>query len=304
MVIASPSLRVSTLYDVLGLQPTADAAEIQSAWRRLARDYHPDRNVGDAQATERFQEVVAAYHALGHVERRRAYDLSAGIVPTVVGADGQAFPRRRGRIPDRAIVMDISYQMNVSGGTLRVTAPGIGRCESCAGRGRRSGAICVACSGLGRPSTNGNGAEPCRACGGKGHDLITCDRCGGGGYADPTRVHTVRIEPGILDGGSLRIANAGWPGDHGERGDLVVQLSLAAAPGMRREGTTVFSEARVRKSVAHLGGTATAPAPDGLHEFRIPPKTAEGARFDFPGLGLRSGPSAPRGNLVVTIQLA
>jgi len=66
----------------------------------------------------------------------------------------------------------------------------------------------------------------------------------------------------------------------------------------------VFSEARVRKSVAHLGGSATAPAPDGPHEFRVPPKTADGSRFDFPGLGLRSGPGAPRGNLVVTIQLA
>jgi molecular chaperone DnaJ len=313
MVIA-PSLRVSTHYDVLGLTPAADSAEIQAAWRRLARVYHPDRNVGDDGATERFQAVVAAYHTLGHVERRRAYDQATGILPGLVSgraAEG-ATPRRRGRIPDRAICMDVTYQMNVHGGVLRVSAPGVGRCPVCAGRGRVQGPLCATCNGLGHMApgsggsgaANGNGAATCRACQGSGHDVITCERCGGGGYDEPTRVHQVRVESGILDGGSLRIPNAGWPGDDGERGDLLVQLALADTAGMRREGTTVFSEARVRKSVAHLGGTATAPSPDGTHEFRVPPKTAEGTRFEFPGLGLRPGPDAPRGNLVVTITLA
>ena len=309
MVALSPSHRVTTYYDVLGLTPSAEDPEIRAAWRRLARVYHPDRNVGDDGATERFQAIVSAYHVLGHPERRRDYDRSAGIAPTVVAAGselGAATARRRSRIPDRAICMDVSYAMNVRGGVLRVTAPGVGRCEACAGRGRVSGPTCAACGGLGRAGAGRNGAAaaPCRACGGSGHDLVSCARCGGGGFAEPTRVHAVRIAPGILDGGSLRIPHAGWPGDDGERGDLLVQLSLEEAAGMRREGTTVSSEAHVRKSVAHLGGLASAPSPDGQHEFRIPARTADGARFNFPGLGLRSGPDAPRGNLVVTIHLA
>ena len=304
MVIAPPSLRVSTHYDVLGLSPDAEAPDIRDAWRRLARVYHPDRNVGDDGATERFQAIVGAYHVLGHPERRRAYDAATGIAPAAA-AHGEGRARRPGRIPDRAICLDVGYLMNVRGGTLRVTAPGVGRCDACHGRGRLDGPVCATCKGLGRAEAAArNGSPPCRACAGTGHDQVTCDRCGGGGFAQPTRVHPVRIQPGILDGGSLRIPNAGWPDENGERGDLLVQLALADGPGLRREGTTVFSEARVRKSVAHLGGVVTAPGPEGPHEFRIPPKTVDGTRFTFPGLGLHTAPDAPRGNLVVTVVLA
>jgi molecular chaperone DnaJ len=291
-----------SLYEVLGVPPDADATAIRRAWRRLARANHPDVNGGDEAATAQFQAAVTAYRILGHPERRIAYDRERGAERTA-GEHGTSAARLRRRIPDRATCLEIPYSMNVQGGVLRVTIPGVGRCGGCAGRGWREAPRCPACDGAVAPEGSA-GRPACGRCGGSARGVDTCERCGGAGFAVPTRVHELRLEPGVLDGASVRIPDAGWPSALGGRGDLVVRLTLADAPGMWCEGTDLCSEARVRRSVAHRGGLVTAPGAEGPHQFRIPPRTADGTRFDFGGLGLRSGAGGPRGSLRVTVRLA
>ena len=271
---------MQTHYELLGLSPRADAGAVKRAWRQLARIYHPDRVPDDPDAVARFQAVVEAYAVLSDPERRRDYDVTLGFVD-VVKSNGTASPPepapvngdgpRRGKIPDRAICMTVSWSLNIGGGILRVLAPGVGRCEACSGSGKAEGGA--------------------------------CDRCEGTGHEQPARVYPVRVDPGLLDGGTLRIPNAGWPGGDSARGDLVVQLALDDPPGLRREGVTVFSTARVSRSTAFMGGTATAPSPDGPYQFRVPPQTPPGTRFAFAGMGLRSGPATPRGDMIVAIEI-
>lgn len=271
---------MQTYYELLGLSPRADAGAVKRAWRQLARIYHPDRTPDDPDAVARFQAVVEAYTVLSDPERRRDYDVTLGFVDVAKANSTPASPEpasgngdepRRGKIPDRALVMTVPWTVNIGGGILRVLAPGVGRCEACAGSGRL--------------------AEG------------PCERCEGTGHEHPARIYPVRVDPGLLDGGTLRIPGAGWPSGNGARGDLVVQLALDDPPGMKREGVTVLSTARVTRSTAFMGGVATAPSPDGPYQFRIPPQTLSGTRFAFAGMGLRSGPAAPRGDLIVTVEI-
>lgn len=271
---------MQTYYELLGLSPRADADAVKRAWRQLARVYHPDRSLGDADAVARFQAVVEAYAVLGDPERRQDYDQSLGITSAPSArkrngaqrdAEAEAGEQRKGKIPDRAICMTVPWATNITGGVVRVLAPGVGRCEACDGSGRAAG--------------------------------DRCPQCDGTGHERPSRIYPVRVDPGLLDGGTIRIPNAGWPSESAGRGDLVVLLSLEDPAGLRREGATVFSTARVSRSTALVGGVATAPSPEGPYQFRVPPHTLDGTRFAFTGLGLRSSQSAPRGDMIVTIQI-
>lgn len=270
---------MQTYYELLGVSPRADAGAIKRAWRQLARVYHPDRCLGDADAVARFQAVVEAYAVLGDPARRQEYDASLGFAGSAASNGRRNAPAeeepaeggRRAKIPDRAICMTVPLATNVAGGIVRVLAPGVGRCPACEGAGRVEGAA--------------------------------CQRCDGSGHSHPARVYPVRVDPGLLDGATIRIPSAGWPSESAGRGDLVVQLALEEPPGLRREGTTVLSTARVSRSTAFTGGVATAPSPDGPYQFRVPPQTMDGTRFAFTGLGLRSSVSSPRGELIVTVQV-
>lgn len=265
-------MQQQTYYQILGVPECASSVAIRQAWRRLARVHHPDRHQGDADAVERFQAVVEAFRVLSDAERRAAYDASLGNARTAQPRDGErdtARARPRGRVPDRAIALGISYAHNIAGGILEVPIPPVGRCDDCGGTG----------------AVNGR----------------SCERCRGSGHAEPTRIHYVPVSAGLNDGAMLRIPSAGWPSDAG-RGDLVVTLRLEDPPGLRRSGATVQTRARVSRSLALKGGPAEATGPVGLFRFRLEPHTPMGARLRFPGMGLVPAPGAPRGDLEVVIE--
>jgi molecular chaperone DnaJ len=243
------------LYKVLGVGRNASDAEIKKAYRRLARQYHPDRNPGDSRAEERFKEISAAYDVLSDPEKRRAYDQGtgpfaaggAGFDPNAFGsfsdilsnlfgrgggpggpagggpaggrAGGRARPQR-GR--DLETEVSLSFREAVDGAQASLAIPTSTPCETCHGTGARPGTapiVCPVCQGRGVES-QGQGffsiTQPCSRCGGSGTVVESpCPTCGGSGARRTIKRLRVNIPAGVREGSRVRIAGKGEPGANG-----------------------------------------------------------------------------------------
>jgi molecular chaperone DnaJ len=240
------------LYKVLGVGKNASDAEIKKAYRKLARQYHPDRNPGDAQAEERFKEVSAAYDVLSDPDKRRAYDQGtgpfapggAGFDPSMFGSfsdilsnlfgragggpggpggtrgGGRAGPgprSQRGR--DLETEVSLSFQDAVDGAQVSLAVPTSTPCETCHGTGAKPGTkptVCPVCQGRGVES-QGQGpfsiTVPCSRCGGTGTVIESpCPTCGGSGARRTIKRLRVNVPAGVREGSRVRIAGKGEPG--------------------------------------------------------------------------------------------
>ena len=233
-------------YAVLGLSEDADAAAVRRAYRRLARDCHPDANPDDPRTAERFLTLAAAYAVLGHPARRAVYDgrrryakAVRAATPPPVASPPAAFapldPRvllpRRGK--DLAAILDIPDSLAAGGGRLTLDFGVGGDCPVCDGKGRLRQA-CWMCAGRGtiwQPLSGGLSAVGCPSCSGQGFVAATCPACAGSGRHDKPRRGVLVIAPDARDGDVIRVAGAGQPGvgDKGP-GDLLLTLRLFAAP--------------------------------------------------------------------------
>jgi molecular chaperone DnaJ len=326
-------------YAILGVPRNATEKEIKAAYRKLARQYHPDVNPGDKQAEEKFKEINEAYQVLSDPEKRAAYDR--------YGEQWQAYQRMReqygagfdsahwgtempfgfesfadfieqllhgGRATHmgfRAVPHDIEHTLEISldeaiRGTTRTIRLNMEEpCPRCHGTGESSERrqSCPACGGRGRRRFSLLGVEmPCDECGGTGRIGAPCSQCGGAGVVHRTRTLTVTVPPGVAEGQRLRLAGEGAPGSDGRRGDLYLRIKIAPDPRFERQGNDLYTEVEVDYLTAILGGEVDVPTPSGTVKMKIPPGTQSGTRFRLAGKGVPLA-GGQRGDLYARVRI-
>ncbi len=327
-------------YELLGVSRNASDDELKRAYRRLARELHPDANPGDASAEARFKEVTIAYETLRDPERRQRYDMygpeaargsGAGgadpfgfgvnlgdIFETFFGGQAGGFgpPGQRGstrRGSDAEIFLDLSLAEAAFGAEREVTVTLPVPCETCQGTGARPGTTpmtCTECRGAGqvqqvRQSFLGQmvTSTVCPRCHGLG-EIITspCADCRGEGRRTKERSLTVEVPAGVDDGATLRISGAGPAAVRGGvPGDLYVHLRVAPEPGLERSGTDLLCQVKVSFAQAALGTTVEVPSLEGALELDVPAGIQSGAVLRLAGKGVPRLRSKRRGDLLVSV---
>jgi molecular chaperone DnaJ len=328
-------------YKVLGVASDAPEKEITKAYRKLARQLHPDRNPGDPTAEERFKEVAAAYDVLGDAAKRAEYDevrrlgpVGAGFRPGPGGFGpgaggtfnfdagdlgdllGGLFGRgRRGptgpqRGDDLEAELHLSFEDAANGVTTTVHLTSDVPCQTCHGSGAKPGTMpkpCARCGGRGVLDDNQglfSFSQPCARCGGRGRVVEDpCPTCGGRGIERRPRQVKVRIPPGVGDNQTIRLKGRGGPGRNGgPPGDLFVRVRVAEHPLFGRRGDAVTLTVPVTFPEAALGADVTVPTLDGPVTVRIPPGTPSGKTLRVKGRGVPTAKG--RGDLLVTVEVA
>ena len=303
------------LYSVLGVEKKASPAEIKKAYRKLARQYHPDRNPGDKQAEERFKEISAAYDVLGDADKRKQYDRGGFFTGTGPGggAGGPNFdagsfsdilsnlfggggggggagrtggtrgPRaERGR--DLEAEVSISFEQSVDGAQIPLTVPTSQRCGTCHGTGAKPGTspkVCPRCQGRGIEA-QGQGlfsiSQPCSRCGGTGAIIEDpCPTCEGAGSVRTVKKYRVNIPAGVREGSRVRLAGKGEPGRNGgPAGDLYVITRVSESPVFKRKGDNVEVEVPLTIPEAIRGAEVEVPTLHGSKRLRVPAGTHHG----------------------------
>lgn len=324
-------------YKVLGVVPTASDKEITRAYRKLAKQHHPDANPG---SEERFKEISAAYDVLGDPEKRKEYDevRSHGPVGAGFGGPGGGAFRvedmgdlgdlfgglfgggraRTQRGPQRGADMEaqlhLSFEDAVGGVTTSVNVPQEARCSNCRGTGAAPGTsthTCPRCGGSG--SLNDNQglfslSTVCPDCVGRGTLFDTpCPVCHGSGTEQKVRTVKVRIPPGVEGGQRIRVKGRGAPGQGmAPPGDLYVVAHVSKHPVFGRSGRNLTVTAPITFPEAALGTTMTVPTLEGTVTLKVPPGTQSGRVLRVRGRGVpgasgRNG--AKPGDLLVKVEV-
>ena len=316
------------LYKILGVDKKASADEIKKAHRKLVRQYHPDRNPGDAKAEARFKEVQAAYDVLGDPEKRKQYDrgsfnpfaqgpgggfdpgsfsdilsdLFKGAAGAGRGRSGSTAGPRTERGRDLETEVSLTFDQAIEGAQVSLQVPMSATCATCRGTGAKPGTspkVCPRCQGRGVES-QGQGlfsiSQPCSQCQGSG-TLIEekCPTCNGSGATRTVKRYRVTIPAGVREGSRIRLAGKGEPGRNGGgAGDLYVITHVADSPIFRRKGDHVEVEVPLTIPEALQGAEIEVPTLRGRKKLRVPPGTKSGTVQRLRGEGppsLGKGPS-------------
>ncbi len=325
------------LYDVLSVGKDADQAAIKKAYKKLARENHPDRNPSE-RATERFKEVTAAYEVLGDETRRGHYDefgeasLQQGFDPDRARAFGgrggfggmggmdvgdlfsSLFGQGRGQATfygrahkgtNLRASLDLDLWTAIRGGKVPLSLRKPTSCAVCNGQGGTGRKPCGRCGGSGRVQASRWGLDAlvsCETCGGDGHVFATeCAVCAGTGRGMTTLKLTVNIPAGIEDNKVLRVRGKGGAGrDGGPPGDLHVEVQVQDHPRLSRDGDDLEIELPLTLGEAVGGAKVAVPTPWGEVRVTVPPGTANGARLRVRGHGVRRGET--RGDLYLVLR--
>ena len=324
-------------YKVLGVADKAPEKEITSAYRRLAKKYHPDANPG---SEDRFKEVSAAYDVLGDAAKRKEYDEvrrhgamsgpfagqggNGGFTSTFRVDDlgdllGGLFGRGRAtssrprpgpeRGTDLEATLNLSFADAVEGVITSVNVTSDASCTTCSGTGSAPGTSPVICSGCGgrgvREDNQGlfSFSQPCRECGGSGMKVETpCPTCAGSGLERRPRQVKVRVPAGIDDGKRIVLKGRGGAGHNGgPSGDVYVVVRVGSHELFGRKGKDITITVPVTFAEAALGATVKIPT---LHEpvtLRIPAGTRSGRTFRVRGRGI--GADGAAGDLLATVEV-
>lgn len=327
------------LYTVLGVPRDADTETIKRAYKRLAREHHPDANPGDHAAEERFKELNQAYAVLSDPVRRQRYDLTGDPDGTGTpfggnqgfgdlgqifesffggGSGGFGGTAQRGHPGDgRDLAVDVQIELAdaVFGAQRSVRTSTFDRCDRCLGEGAEPGTYrgsCATCGGTGqlrqqRQTLLGTvvSQRVCPACAGAGEaPTDPCQACGGDGRTNAEREVEISIPAGVEDGVTLRVRGQGEPGVRGGRdGDLFVRLHVAAHDIFERRGADLVCELPISVTQGVLGAEVDVETLDGPASLQVPPGTADGAVLRMRGLGASSVRSRGRGDLLVVIRV-
>jgi len=327
-------------YELLQIAPNATEDEIKRAYRKLARELHPDTSGGDPAAEERFKEVTVAYETLRDPERRRRYDMfgpevargagagtgdpfgGAGfganlgdLFDTIFGAGGGGARGASGppRGNDLEVTLTVEFVEAVFGAQREVGLKAPVTCATCEGSGARPGTTpvtCSNCSGTGevrrvRQSILGQmvTASPCPRCGGLGQEITSpCPDCRGEGRKTEARTYTVEVPAGVDDGNTLRLTGRGAAGPRGgPPGDLYVHLRVRPHDRFQRQGYDLVHVLHVPMTQAVLGVHVPYETLDGQEDLVIPAGTQSGRVFRLRGRGVPHVNARGRGELLVQV---
>jgi molecular chaperone DnaJ len=321
-------------YQILGVQRDADEAVLKSAYRKLAHQYHPDKNPSK-DAEDRFKEASEAYEVLSDPEKRARYDRfghangqnpfeggfpfggAAGASINDIFGDifGEMFgggrrPRSRPRGSDLRYHLEIAFEEAAFGTTARIQIPRPRRCDVCKGSGARPGTqprTCPTCGGAGEVRlTQGffSVARTCHQCGGSGRVIVDkCEACGGAGMARDEATVEVKVPPGVDTGTRLKLAGEGEPAPQpgATPGDLYVVVQVRDHPIFRREETEVVCDLPISFAQAALGAHIDVPTLDGPVSMKIPAGTQSGKVFRMRGKGIPTLGGGARGDQHVRV---
>jgi molecular chaperone DnaJ len=326
-------------YEVLGVSRGCDEKTLKAAFRKLAMQFHPDRNNGDRQAELKFKEVNEAYEALRDPQKRAAYDRFGHAAFENGGGGFGGFPndfaasmssifddifgdfmggRRAGRggSSGRERGADLRYNMEITleeaylGKTAEIEVPTKVVCKSCAGTGAKRGSspkLCPSCDGHGRvraASGYFSIERTCPTCHGRGEVIADpCLECSGAGRVTEVRKLSVNIPAGIEDGTRIRLAGEGEAGLRGgPAGDLYIFLSIKPHEFFQRDGADIFCRVPISFTTAALGGEFNVPLIDGgKTRVKVPEGSQTGKQFRLKGKGMPVLRTAKVGDMYIQI---
>ena len=339
--MGSDSMAKEDYYDTLGVERGADGDALKKAYRKLAMQYHTDRNPGDKNAEQKFKEINEAYDVLKDDQKRAAYDRfgHAAFEGGGPGAGGQAggfdfgsgfadiFDEmfgdfmgggRRGgggggtRGADLRYNMEISLEQAYKGDETRIKIPTSVGCEDCNGSGAAPGShptSCTMCQGRGKVRAQQGFftiERTCPTCGGHGQVIDNpCKSCTGTGRTRKEKTLAVTIPQGVEDGTRIRLSGEGEAGMNGApAGDLYIFISVSPHRLFEREGTTLFCRVPIPMTTAALGGTVEVPTIDGtLAKVTVPQGTQSARQFRLRGKGMTGLHGRGRGDMFIEIQV-
>ena len=323
-------------YEVLGVSRNASPDDLKSAFRTLARKYHPDVNK-EPDAEERFKEINEAYAVLSDPDKRRAFDQyghagvnGAGGVPDWTSMDfadifGEYFGFATGssrqrqnaarRGADLSYTAVLTFEESIFGVDKEIEITRDEVCSTCKGKGAEPGTSAVKCS-----TCNGRGevrqvhqtflgsmvqVVTCPACNGRGEVISTpCHTCRGRGLERKTIKKAVSIPGGVDNGNQIRLAGEGQPGvNGGPNGNLYIEIKVKAHKFFRRKGNDLLLDLKINVAQATLGSEIEVPTIDGSTKLTIPAGTQPGKVFTLRGKGSPSVHSNSRGDQLVIINV-
>ncbi len=323
-------------YEVLGVAKDANEDEIKKAYRKLAFQYHPDRNPDDPEAEEKFKEAAEAYDVLRDPDRRSNYDRYGTADPFGSGgghgftnedifahfgdifgdlfgfggrrSDGRPRPRAGS---DLRYNLSVTFRQAVKGADVKITIPRQATCPDCSGTGAAPGSerkTCPQCHGSGQ-TVQSRGifqfAQPCPKCGGRGFTLSKpCPKCRGNGVVQERKDLNVHIPAGVYEGARLRLRGEGEAGENGgPNGDLYVVLHIEEDKVFERDGQDLIYVAKISFPQAALGAKISVPTLDdeGDIDLEIPKGTQSASVLRVPGKGVPYPGERRRGDLLVEV---
>ena len=324
-------------YKVLGVEKNASEEDLKKAYRKLAMQYHPDRNKDDPTAEEKFKEVSQAYDVLKDADKRAAYDRFGSAGPAGMGGRGgfqgdfsgfgSAFSdifedmfgdamggggrRNAGgaqRGSDTQFTLEMSLEDAFKGKEAKLKLPTVDPCEVCSGTGSEGGGKpekCPTCDGSGRVrATQGffTIERACPTCNGAGNIIKSpCKKCSGAGRVRGEKILQVSVPAGVEEGRRIRVTGEGEAGLRGgARGDLFVLIALKPHQFFKRDGANLFCRVPVPMTTAALGGNVEVPTIEGSRtKIKIPPGTQTGQQLRIKGKGMSVMRSDARGDMYI-----
>ena len=327
-------------YEVLGLSRGASEQDIKAAFRRLAKDCHPDRNQGDNNAEHKFKELNEAYEALKDPQKRAAYDQFGHAAFDGQGRGGHGFGpdfassmsdifddlfgefmggRRGSRSRSgRERGADLRYNMEITlaeayeGKAAQIRVPTSVTCDACTGSGAKPGtqpSSCPTCSGSGKVRASQGFftiERTCPSCQGRGEIINDpCGSCSGSGRVVKDRNLSVNIPAGVEDGTRIRLAGEGEAGLRGgPAGDLYIFLSLKPHDFFQRDGADIFCRVPISMTTAALGGHIDVPTVDGgKTRVKVPEGTETGKQFRLKSKGMPVLRSKVTGDMYIQVDV-
>ena len=320
---------MTNLYDTLGVAKNASADEIKKAYRKLAREHHPDASSGDEA---KFKEIQGAYDVLSDPEKRKAYDafgtangrggpgpqfqdFDLGDLGDLFGGIFGGRGARRGPEPERGADLQtevhVSFEDALAGVQVPVRTEVETACHTCGGTGAEPGTapvVCPQCAGRGVVSDSQglfSLSHPCPRCRGNGTIIEKpCKTCRGSGRERAQKTFQVKIPAGAKDGTRIRLKGRGEQGRYGgPAGDLWVVTRVAPSPVYERRGADLIVDVPVSYADAALGASVQVPTPDGPISLKVPAGSQPGKLLKVKGRGAPKLKGGGRGDLLARLRL-